>query len=155
MDLSKLAVAAPASPSQGLSLAGDLAAGGHFGLMVFDSTAELMTEAFPPGAASSTLRRLRSTLHGKSSVLLFLTTPLSGGWEGESTAFWYPAGFDLAEAAALRLVLSRQRWLRRRGVIAGYQAQVKVLRNRWGEAGRQVTVQIQFNGVEVQDEGSG
>ncbi|MEA3337095.1 MAG: hypothetical protein U9R25_14390 [Chloroflexota bacterium] len=148
VDLSRLSIATPANPRQALNLIGDLTAGGHFALIVFDSTAELLTEAMPESATAAMLRRLLQTLHGKHCVLLFLTTPFFG--EADS-AHNYPAGFNLAQAAALRLLIDRDRWLRRRdGNIQGYEAQVKVLRHRWGRVGRQTSVQITFNGVHVQ-----
>jgi len=58
------------------------------------------------------LRRLRQALTGKGCALLFLTTPLP---EASALTNPYPPGFDLAQAAALRLEVSRQRWLRQRG----------------------------------------
>jgi hypothetical protein len=139
VDLSQLAIATPASPGQALDLACDLAASGHFGLVIFDSTAVLSTVPLPSGAAATALRRLRQALQGKASAMLFLATP------GD-----YPPGFALEQGAAVRLLVSRQRWLRRLGGgIRGYEAQVVVLRNRWSEAGRQTRVRITFNGVHV------
>jgi hypothetical protein len=139
VDLSQLVIATPASPGQALDLVCDLAAGGHFGLIIFDSTVALSTAPLPPGAAAAALRRLRQALHGQASAVLFLTTP--GG---------SPPGFGLEQGAALRLLVSRQRWLRRLGGgIRGYEAQVTVLRSRWSEAGRQTRVRITFNGVHV------
>lgn len=139
IDLSQLVIATPAGPAQALDLACDLAASGHFGLVVFDSTSALAAAPLPPGAAATALRRLRQVLHGKASAVLFLTTPAS-----------YPPGFALEQGAALRLLVSRQRWLRRLGGgIRGYEAQVTVLRSRWSEAGRQTRVRITFNGVHI------
>lgn len=137
VDLSQLVIATPAGPAQALDLVCDLAAGGHFGLVVFDSTPALADAVLPSGAVA--LRRLRQALHGQASAVLFLTTP--GG---------SPPGFGLEQGAALRLLVSRQRWLRRLGGgIRGYEAQVTVLRSRWSEAGRQTRVRITFNGVHV------
>jgi recombination protein RecA len=143
VDLSRLAIAAPASPAQALDLACDLANGGHFGLVVFDSTAELRTAALSGAAAA--LRRLRQALTGKPSALLFLTSP------GPEVSDPYPPGFDLPQAAALRLEVSRQRWLRQRGSVRGYEARVTVLRSRWSEPGGQTTVRIMLNGVHITD----
>ena len=146
VDLSRLVIAAPASPAEALDLVCDLASGGHFGLVVFDSTAELRAGALSAGAASAALRRLRQALTGKGCALLFLTAPLSETSEPSGS---YPSGFDLAQAAALRLEVTRQRWLRQRGSVRGYEARVMVLRSRWSEPGGQATVRIMLNGVRV------
>ena len=45
--------------------------------------------------------------------------------------------------------MSRQRWLRQRGTMRGYEARVTVLRSRWSEPGGQATVRIMLNGVQV------
>lgn len=141
VDLSRLAIAAPASPAKALDLACDLANGGHFGLVIVDSTAELRGVALPAAA----LRRLRQTLIGKTSALLFLSSPGFGPSDPN------PPGFDPSQAAALRLEISRQRWLRQRGAVRGYEARITVLRNRWREPGGQTTVRIMLNGVRVID----
>lgn len=146
VDLARLPIATPADPAQALDLACDLANGGRFGLIVFDSTTELMGGSFMPGAAAAALRRLRHALQGQSSALLFLTTPLFGP---PGSPVNYPPGFALHQVAALRLALSRQRWLRQEGHLRGYRAQVSVLHSRWSAPGRQATVRIVLNGVRV------
>ena len=151
VDLSRLAIVAPTDPVQALDLACDLTVGGHFGLVVFDSTSDLLLGAFAPGAPAVALRRLRHHLAGQASALLFLTTAF---FDQPGSAHNYPAGFDLGQAAALRLVMSRQRWLRRYGIIRGYEAQVAVLRSRWSRPGQQALVRIAFNGVHVQGNAS-
>ena len=144
VDLSRLAIAAPAGPAEALDLVCDLASGGHFGLVVFDSTAELRAGMLPAGATAAALRRMRLILNGKGCALLFLTTPSPEGSESSNS---YPPGLDLAQAAALRLEVSRQRWLRQRGTMRGYEARVTVLRSRWSEPGGQATVRIMLDGL--------
>jgi hypothetical protein len=53
----------------------------------------------------------------------------------------------MAHYAAVRLQITRERWLRRHGDIQGYKARVEVLKNRLGPAGRTVSVAIEFNGT--------
>ena len=144
VDLSRLVIAAPAGPVEALNLVCDLASGGHFGLVVFDSTAELRAGILPAAAAAAALRRMRQALNGKGCALLFLTTPSPEDSESSNS---YPPGFDLAQAAALRLEVSRQRWLRQRGTMRGYEAQITVLRSRWSEPGGQATVRIMLDGL--------
>ena len=43
--------------------------------------------------------------------------------------------------------MSRQRWLRQRGTMRGYEARVTVLRSRWSEPGGQATVRIMLDGL--------
>jgi hypothetical protein len=150
VNLARLAIAAPARPAQALDLAHDLAAGGKFGLIVFDSTAELLTEAMPAAVAAAVLRRLRQALLDRPTALLFITTPYfgaAGSLDGN-----YPPGFDLEQAAAMRLLVQRARWRRDGGRIAGYSARLVVQRNRWGRPGQETTVHVTFNGVKLQGE---
>lgn len=148
VDLSRLTIAAPAGPDQALELACDLAASGKFGLIVFDSTAELHAHPSSPSALTTVLRRLRHALDGQPCALLLLTT-LHSSAPGASAS--YPPGFDLEQAAALRLVVHRQRWLRRQDrSIGGYEAQVVVLRSRWSAPGQHARVRISFNGVRIE-----
>lgn len=139
VNLARLVLATPAGPSQALELAGDLAAGGKFGLIVFDSTADLLAEPLPPAAAAATLRRLRQALFGQPTALLFLST----------APRHYPPGFALDQAAAVRLQVQQERWLHEGQRMAGYSARITVLRDRWSLPGRQTTVHVTFNGVHL------
>lgn len=147
VNLARLAIAAPAAPGQALDLACDLAAGGKFGLIVFDATDALLTEALPASRAAAALRRLRQALHDRPTALLFITTSRSAMVEPPDS---YPPGFALDQAAAVRLHVQRARWQRDGARIAGYTARVAVLRNRWGRSGLEVTVRVTFNGVHVE-----
>jgi recombination protein RecA len=53
----------------------------------------------------------------------------------------------LAHLAALRLRLTRERWLVENSDVRGYEAQVEVLKNRLGRAGIRVPIRIVFNGT--------
>jgi hypothetical protein len=45
------------------------------------------------------------------------------------------------------LQVAREEWLYHQLDIRGYKARVEVLKNRWGPAGRAVTLSIEFNGT--------
>jgi RecA/RadA recombinase len=158
VNLARLAVATPATPSRALDLACDLAAGGKFGLLVFDSTSELLAEALMPAAAAAALRRLRQGLLNQPTAFLFLTTSSvrkAGSPSAVDTPDFstnYPPGLALDQAAAVRLVVQRERWQRDGARIAGYSARVAVLRNRWGRPGQETTIRVTFNGVHLQGE---
>jgi hypothetical protein len=47
----------------------------------------------------------------------------------------------------VRLLLQRERWLRRGEDIRGYRVQTLVAKNKWGAAGETVTVDITLDGV--------
>jgi recombination protein RecA len=151
VNLSRLAIATPANPSQALDLACDLVAGGRFGLLVFDSTDELLGEALPAGAAAAALRRLRQALLDQPTALLFLTTPCAGAVDSPEN---YPPGFTLPQAAAVRLAVQRARWQRDGARITGYSARVTVLRHRWAAPGQETTLHVTFNGVHLQASGA-
>ncbi len=146
VNLARLAIAAPANPGQALDLACDLAAGGRFGLLVFDSTDELLAAALPASAAAAALRRLRQALLDQPTALLFLTTPRAGAVDSPDN---YPAGFPLPQAAAVRLLVQRARWQRDGARIAGYSARLAVLRHRWAAPSRETTIRVTFNGVHL------
>jgi RecA/RadA recombinase len=150
VNLARLAIATPANPGQALDLACDLAAGGRFGLLVFDSTAELRSETLLPGAAAAALRRLRHALLDQPAAFLFLTTPAAGAVDSLDDT--YPPGFALPQAAAVRLLVQRERWQRDGDRIAGYSARVAVLRHRWAAPGQETTIRVTFNGVHIDDE---
>lgn len=146
VNLARLAIAAPDHPSQALDLACDLAAGGRFGLLVFDSTDELLAAALPASAAAATLRRLRQALLDQPTALLFLSAadPAAGGFSGS-----YPPGFALDQVAAVRLAVQRGHWQRDGARIAGYSARLAVLRHRWATPGQESTIHVTFNGVHL------
>jgi len=139
VDLSQLVIATPTGPAQALDLVCDLAAGGHFGLVVFDSTSALAAAALPFGAAAAALRRLRQALRGQASAVLFLTTPASypPGFALEAGGGTAPAGQPPAVVAP-----PGRRHPRLRG--PGDGAAQPLERGR-----RQTRVRITFNGVHV------
>lgn len=146
VNLARLTLAAPSSPSQALDLVCDLAAGGRFGLLIFDSSDDLLASAPPARAAAAALRRLRQALLDQPTALLFLTAPdpAAGRFSGH-----YPPGFALDQAAAVRLAVQRGHWQRDGQRIAGYSARLAVLRHRWAAPGQETTVHVTFNGVHL------
>ena len=149
VNLARLAIAAPASPGQALDLACDLAASGRFGLLIFDSTDDLLGEALPASATAAALRRLGQAVVDKATALLFLTALAGRAIDGPAS---YPPGFDLTQAAAVRLMVQRARWRRDGQRIAGYSARLAVLRHRWAAPGQETTVRVTFNGVHLSSE---
>ena len=59
----------------------------------------------------------------------------------------YPGGFALPPYTAVRLLIQKERWLHRRRDVYGYEAQVRILKNKLGRAGKQARIAITFNGT--------
>jgi recombination protein RecA len=138
LDLSRLLIGRPCDLQEALAMAESLVRSGGLSALVFDALDTLWTT---PGTArhlSAFLDRLAAPLSRLGTVLLFLHA---------SSAAESPALSALAHYAAVRLGVSRERWLRRGSDIRGYKARVEVLKNKLGPAGRRVSVTIEFNGT--------
>jgi len=140
----RLLLVRPHNGREALEITHELVASGGTGVLVFDAVSHLMGEPFGAQAMSAALRRITGPLAGSPCVLIFLT-PLYFG--DAATMHNYPSGFALPHYAAVRLLIEKERWLRRRRDIRGYQARVTVLKNKLGATGQQVTIAITFNGV--------
>ncbi len=127
--LEKLTIVRPTVASAALSIAATLAGYGNVSVVVIDS-AELLHQECDPLTFEHSLRRLQATLHKSRTTALFLSTVS-------------PAGV-LPFASAVHLRLDRQRWLRRRGDIAGVQSRVTVERNKFGRSGGGLSLQFWF-----------
>jgi len=144
VELGRLLLVRPHSGREALEITRDLVASGGVGVLVFESVSRLLGEAHGAQAMSGVLRRLTGPLAGSPCALIFLT-PLYFG--NAASKHNYPGGFALPHYAAVRLLIERERWLRRHRDIRGCQARVSVLKNKLGPAGQQVTIAITFNGV--------
>jgi recombination protein RecA len=87
---------------------------------------------------AATLNRLPAALARAGMALLVLhESPVGGS----------PALSALAHNAAVRLQVTRERWIQKQGDVRGYEARVEVLKNQLAPAGRTVTLAIEFNGT--------
>jgi len=127
--LEKLTIVRPTVASAALSIAATLAGHGNVSVVVLDS-AELLHQECDPFTFDQGIRRLQATLNKSRTTALFLSTVTAHG--------------VLEYAAAVRLRLDRQRWLRRRGDIAGVQSRITVARNRYGRSGGGLSLQFWF-----------
>jgi hypothetical protein len=89
-------------------------------------------------ALAATLNRLPILLARAGMALLVLHESPAGG---------SPALSALAHSAAVRLQVTRERWIQKQGDVRGYEARVEVLKNQLGPAGGAVTLAIEFNGT--------
>jgi recombination protein RecA len=129
--LEQLLVVRPADTPQAFDIAQDLLFTERPALVVFD--APLIDRARRSLAQENRLDRLVRPLSQARTALLFVTTmPASS-----------PA--TLLHYAALRLHMERSRWLYHQQDICGYEAEIQIVKNKLGPAGREVRVEILFD----------
>jgi recombination protein RecA len=136
LNLGHLLVGWPLDGGETLAMAESLVTGGSLAALVFDALGLLWHDPDMGRRLASCLKRLAAPLARSGSLLLFLHEP---------DALDAATRSALAHHAAVRLQVSRERWLRRQGDIRGYTARVEVLKNRLGPAGRTVPVSIEFD----------
>ena len=140
----KLLLVRPHSGGQALEIIHTLVASRGVGVLALNSVSHLMAEAHGPQAISAALRQLSSTLARSACACLFLT-PLHFG--AAASPDNYPSGFALPHYAAVRLLIEKERWIRKQRDVGGYQARVTVLKNKLGAEGKRARIAITFNGV--------
>jgi recombination protein RecA len=138
VDLSRLLVGKTHDLGEALAMTESLARSGGLSALVFDALDLLWTDPTTESYLAATLSRLPAFLYRFNTILLVLHESPGGN---------SPALSALAHAAAVRLQIVRDRWLDSHGDIRGYEARVKVLKNRFGPSGRTVHLEIEFNGT--------
>jgi len=143
LDLSRLLVGRPQDVTEALAMTEALAHSGGLAALAFDLLDFTWTDPMAASLLAATFDRLAASLARSGTALIVLhESPAGDLASGRS-----PAVSALAHVAAVRLGVVRERWLRRGGDIRGYQARVEVLKNRFGPAGRTVSLAIEFNGT--------
>lgn len=145
VDLRRLLLVHPYNMKQAVAMLPDFAVNGGFDLLVFDMPLHPPLEPEQQQGLSSALGRLLAALNKSGGVLLFVTSLPSDA--GDVGLEHYPRHLALPHYASLRLLVRRARWLHRRQDVAGYEADVLVLKNRLGKAGAETRVAITFNGT--------
>jgi recombination protein RecA len=138
LDLSRLLIAAPDGLQEALAVTEALVESGGLTALVVDGLDGWWHGVGATDLLAAGLNRLVAPLARAGMVLLFLHAP-------QPTRS--PALSALAHYATVRLSVVRERWLHRYGDVRGYEARVKVHKNRLGPAGRAVTIAITFNGT--------
>ena len=147
LDLSRLLVGAPYGLTEALATTEALVRSESLAAVVLDAMDDLVSDPYAASRLSACLRRLSAPLARSGTVLLFLhPTAEVDSAPGTGPASAVDAAW-MAHHAAVRLCIVRERWLERHGDVRGYEARVEVLKNRWGPAGRTVTLTIEFNGT--------
>jgi len=144
VDLSRLLVVRPARGVEALEIVHTLLAQRSIGIIVFADVSRLYVGAGGSQILSNALRQIPAVLATSNCALLFLTSlQINSPMSPDN----YPSGFALPHYASVRLHLKKEKWLPKRNDVRGYQAQIKVLKNKLGPAGRTAKISITFNGV--------
>jgi len=144
VSLERLLLIRPHNGREALEITTPLIASGGIGVLVFDSVSHLLGEPHGLQLMSAALRQLVGALAESPCALVFLT-PLYFG-DAASTDN-YPSGFALPHYATVRLLIEKERWIRRRRDVRGYRARVTVIKNKLAPADKSATIEITFNGV--------
>jgi recombination protein RecA len=143
IDLSRLMVGTTHDLREALAATEALAREGGLSALVLDTLDFLWTDPLAASLLAATVTRLPTFLGRSGAVLLILHESLADASPAGSS----PALSALAHTAAVRLQVAREHWLKHHGDVRGYEAQVKVLKNRFGPDSHTVNLKIEFNGT--------
>jgi recombination protein RecA len=138
LDLSRFQVGMPYDLQEALAMTEALARSGELSAIVFDALEIFWIDPESVRYLNAMLSHLGASLARSGTALLFLQTAAA---DGSSVI---PV---LAHYASVRLQVMRERWLRHGGDVRGYEARVKVLKNRFGPADQFAVLKIAFNGA--------
>ena len=144
VSLERLLLVRPHNGREALEITTSVIAGGGIGVLVFDSVSQLLGETHGPQLMSAALRQLAGALAESPSALVFLTPLYFGNAASEDN---YPSGFALPHYAAVRLLIEKERWLKKRRDVRGYRARITVIKNKLAPGHKSTTIEITFNGV--------
>jgi recombination protein RecA len=140
--LEQLVLVRPGAVAQGLAILQDFVVGAEVDILVFDASLGRLVESQASQTLATMLGRLIAPLGRTQSVLLFL---ISLPAESPPAGARQPVSAALAHFATVRLFIQRESWIYRQGDINGYQAQVLVLKNKLGPAGKQASINVVFD----------
>jgi len=133
--LDRLLVVRPASLADALAVTLHLVGSNALAVLVFDRFGSNANRVRTAAAEEDAMfARLPQALFGTATAAVFLSEPAEPA----------PA---LAHAAAVRIAITRERWITRDADVRGYESRVEIVKNRLGTAGVQVAVRIVFNGT--------
>jgi recombination protein RecA len=144
IDLDRLLVVHPTDGSDALGIAIHLAGSSTLAALVVDM-------ASPPlDSAAAGVGRWREARGGQDFFGALEQLALVVGRSKTAVLFLTEPGFFTEPAipvAAVRLRISRERWIVQRGDVCGYEGAVEILKNRPGRAGAVIPLRITFNGT--------
>jgi len=143
VNLRSLVIAQPYSGAEALEMTISLVSSGSVSVLVFDSVSDMLAEYISPQFLSSALGHLAGCTSKSHCAMIFLTSLTAGGLSSPAN---YPNGFGLPYYASVRLLIERERWLRRHGDVWGYSARMTVTKNKLAAPGKRVLIRFAFNG---------
>lgn len=139
VDLARLLLVRPDSTRQALAMLPDFAANSGFDVVVVDAPVRWLAAAETADLMATTLGRIIAPLSRSGNTLVFLTgLPPQSEWPLPA----YPAYTGLPHYASVRLLIQRAQWLYRAHDVAGYEAQVLVVKNRLAAEGQRVVIGV-------------
>ncbi len=141
--LDHVLMARPQSARQTRAVLLDLVRSHQVRAILVDSLADLIADANHRRYLDEALPQVNLLLSHVECALIFLDEayPLWRRWlSGHASNL-------MGYHAALHIELQRERWLEESGELRGYQAQARVIRNRWARSGQAVSIAIEFNGT--------
>ena len=144
VNLNKLLLVRPHSGREALEITESLLRSRGVGVLLFDATPHLMREKHGARILAALLRQMVHSLSQSPCALIFLTPLMYGD---SMSADNYPGSFALPYYTSVRLLIQKERWLHRRRDVRGYEAQVRILKNKLGRAGKTAKIAITFNGT--------
>lgn len=147
VNLHRLVLVHPYNIHQALAMLPDFVINGGIDILLFDMPLHLQAEPPIVKKLSTTLGRLLAPLSKTGCALLFLTTLLPQGSSSlmnPCSSATYPQHATLPHYATVRLLIQKERWLYQRRDISGYAAQVDIVKNKLGGAGKKARVAITF-----------
>ena len=149
VELSRVLLVRPYTMKQAIAMLPDFAANGGFDLLIFDMPLHPPLAPEHQLQLSSSLGRLLAPLGRSDCALLFVTSlpPAVAAPATDPSLVNYPRHLALPHYASLRLLVRRARWLHKRRDVRGYEADVLVLKNRFGRAGGETRIAITFDGT--------
>jgi len=158
VELDRMILVRPYDLDQALAILRDFILGGNISILIFDVPHPFLCQSNYVQALGKTLERIIAPLGQSSCILLFLSSlpaipPAQHVTDGTQAAgenlplASYPTDGALPHFASVRLFIRRECWIYKDRDIRGYQAIVKVLKNKLGPAGQEITIEL-----EVRDE---
>jgi recombination protein RecA len=152
LNLSRLVLVRPNNLGQGLAILQDFILNGKLNILVFDMPFKPASLAQTGQELAAMLARLIAPLSRSECALVFLTSLPPGNAPvpdrtDEPSFDGYPPSSTLPHYAAIRLFIRKERWIYKERDIRGYQAQVQVIKNKLGPAGKMASIAITFNGT--------
>ncbi len=152
VNLKQLLVIRPYKALQALTMLPDFVLHGGFVIIVVDAPLQTWAASDVADALAETLGCIVAPLNRSGCALVFLSSLPPGS---VPTLDAYPAHVVLPHYAAVRLLIRRERWLYHRRDVAGYAAQVQVVKNRLAPEGKSANIAITFDGDRAVVRGEG